>query len=90
MHPIDWIITIVPLIICGIDRALYAAMSRAWPILWRRAMRGAYLLCTARSEMGGSVLAVAGYEVFRRAVFTMSWWEIYGHFGSDNDDCRIT
>lgn len=36
---------------------------------------GRYLLCTARSEMGaGAVLAVAGYEIFSRAGFTMGWW----------------
>lgn len=35
---------------------------------------GRYLMCTARSGMGGAVTFVAGYQVFLRSGFILRWW----------------
>jgi len=76
MHVIDWIIMILPLLVC----ATIAIYSRRFVRSVADFMAGGrnagrYLICTARSEQGaGAVVFVATFQVFAVAGFTMNWW----------------
>jgi len=76
MHTIDWLIMILPLLIC----AAIAIYSRRYVRSVADFMAGGrnagrFLICTARSEQGaGAVMFVAIFQMFAVAGFTMSWW----------------
>jgi len=75
MRPLDWIIMFAPLLvvaIIGIYTRRYVKSVADFMAGGRNA--GRYLLCTARSGMGGAVTFVAGYEAFPKAGFVLSWW----------------
>ncbi len=76
MHIVDWLIMIVPLLICAVI-ALYSRryVRSVADFMAGGRNAGRFLICTARSEQGaGAVCFVATFQVFVVAGFTMSWW----------------
>lgn len=76
MHLIDWVIMILPLVVCcGI--ALYSRryIRSVADFMAGGRNAGRFLLCTARSEQGsGAVVYVAIFQMFFVSGFTLGWW----------------
>jgi len=76
MHVVDWLIMVLPLLICG----AIAVYSRRYVRSVADFMAGGrnagrFLICTARSEQGsGAVIFIAIFQVFAISGFTLTWW----------------
>ena len=76
MHIVDWLIMILPLVICA-GIALYSRryVRSVADFMAGGRNAGRFLICTARSEQGaGAVVFVAAFQVFAVGGFTLSWW----------------
>lgn len=76
MHWIDWLIVILPIVVCSAV-ALYSRrfVRSVADFMAGGRNAGRFLICTARSEQGaGAVGFVAMFQVFAISGFTMSWW----------------
>ncbi len=76
MHTIDWLIMILPLLICG-SIAIYSRRYVRSVADFMAGGRGAgrFLICAAKSEQGsGAVVFVAVFQVFIVSGFTLRWW----------------
>ncbi len=76
MHLIDWLVMLLPLVIClgiAVYSRRYVRSVADFMAGGRNA--GRFLICTARSEMGaGAVVFVATFQGFYRSGFGLSWW----------------
>ena len=76
MHAIDWLIMILPLLICG-SIAVYSQryVRSVADFMAGGRNAGRFLLCTARSEQGaGAVVFVAMFQGFYISGFSLRWW----------------
>jgi len=76
MHIADWLIMIIPLLICAVI-ALYSRryVRSVADFMAGGRNAGRFLICTARSEQGaGAVCFVATFQMFAVSGFTLSWW----------------
>jgi len=76
MHIVDWLIMILPLMICAVI-ALYSRrfVHSIADFMAGGRNAGRFLICTARSEQGaGAVSFVSGFQIFAISGFTLSWW----------------
>ena len=76
MHIVDWLIMILPLMICAVI-ALYSRrfVRSVADFMAGGRNAGRFLICTARSEQGaGAVVFVALFQMFAISGFTLSWW----------------
>jgi SSS family solute:Na+ symporter len=76
MHPVDWLIMVLPLAICA-SITFYARryVRSVADFMAGGRNAGRFLICTARSEQGaGAVVYVASFQVFLVAGFTLAWW----------------
>src|SRR5438128_1123638 len=77
MHLVDWLIMILPLVICG-SIAVYSQrfVRSVADFMAGGRNAGRFLLCTARSEQGaGAVVFVAIFQGFAVSGFTLRWWQ---------------
>jgi SSS family solute:Na+ symporter len=75
LHPIDWAILAVPLagvLLVSLWTRRHARSVAHFMAGGRNA--GRYMLCTARSGLGGAVLFVALCQMFYQSGFTLQWW----------------
>lgn len=76
MHLADWLIMILPLLICG-SIAVYSQryVRSVADFMAGGRNAGRFLLCTARSEQGaGAVVFVATFQGFYVSGFSLRWW----------------
>ncbi len=76
MHPLDWLVIILPLIIIlTVGILTHRHMKSVAHFVSGGRVGGRYLLAVAKGEMqAGAVVFVAGWEIFSRAGFVPSWW----------------
>ena len=76
MQLLDWLIMIVPLVICsGIAVYTRRYVRSVADFMAGGRAAGRFLICTARSEQGsGAAVFVAAFQVFLVAGFTLTWW----------------
>jgi len=83
MYRADWVIMFAPLLvvaIIGIYTRRYVKSVADFMAGGRNA--GRYLMCTARSGMGGAVTFVAANEYFPKSGFVLGWWgQLWGLVG---------
>ncbi len=76
MSWIDWLIMVLPLVVCGtiaVYSRRYCRSVADFMAGGRNA--GRFLICAARSEQGaGAVSYVTSFQVFMVAGFAMGWW----------------
>lgn len=76
MHPIDWLIMVLPLLIC-LSIAFYSRryVKSVADFMAGGRNAGRYLIMAARSEQGaGAVVFVAIFQVIAVSGFTLNWW----------------
>ncbi|MCX7049719.1 MAG: sodium:proline symporter [Candidatus Sumerlaeota bacterium] len=76
VHIVDWLIMIVPLIICGYI-AIYSRkfVKSVADFMAGGRNAGRFLISAARSEQnGGAVVFVAIFQAFYASGFCMNWW----------------
>jgi SSS family solute:Na+ symporter len=76
MHPIDWILTTIPLfVVLGLGLFTQQYMQSVSHFLTGGRLAGRYLLAVAGGELqAGAVVFVALFEVIGNSGFTASWW----------------
>lgn len=76
MHLVDWLIMLIPLVICTAI-ALYSRryMRSVADFMAGGRNAGRFLISTARSEQGaGAVVFVAMFQAFYQSGFGLNWW----------------
>ncbi|HEY8933098.1 MAG TPA: sodium:proline symporter [Rariglobus sp.] len=76
MHPVDWLLVILPFaIIIGLAAYTRRYVRSVADFMAGGRHAGRYLLSTASSEkLAGAALFVATFEQFGKAGFTIQWW----------------